>query len=121
MQLDPLDPGDVAAHVRQRFEQTGRDAGEALAPLIEFTRGHPQRSMLLAHHLWRRTPAGGEAEAGTWVAARDAALADSQELLRAPGAGCQSTNRRWRSPWPADRPLCTTKPRSTRWGSRRAA
>ena len=87
MQLDPLDPGDVAAYVRQRFEQTGRDAGEALAPLVEFSRGHPQRSMLLAHHLWRRTPAGGEAEAGTWVAARDDALADSQEFLRATWRG----------------------------------
>src|SRR5918996_1810883 len=80
MQLEPLDPGDVAVYVRQRFEQTGRDAAEALAPLIEFTRGHPQRSMLLAHHLWRRTPAAGEAEAGTWVTAPRAPLGGSHEF-----------------------------------------
>jgi hypothetical protein len=83
MELEPLNEGDVYAYIAERFERTGRDAGRALAPLVEFTRGHPQRSMLLAHELWRRTRAGEEADEGTWDAALRAVLAGLEELLHA--------------------------------------
>ena len=52
----PLD--EVADYVEGRFARTRRDVGNALSPFIEFTRGHPQRSMMLAHYLWQRTPRG---------------------------------------------------------------
>src|ERR1700757_3024885 len=35
--LAPLPLGDVGAYVALRFQQTGRDAGGALAPMLEFT------------------------------------------------------------------------------------
>ena len=81
--LDPLPLADVADYVAQRFEQTGRNAGAALSPFLEFTRGHPQRSMMLAHYLWQRTPAGTTADEGTWLSALDQAADDAAPLMRA--------------------------------------
>lgn len=81
--LAPLPLDDVADYVDRRFRQTGRDAGTALAPLLEFTRGHPQRSMMLAHYLWGRTRKGAAADEGTWVSALDQARTDTAQLMRA--------------------------------------
>jgi hypothetical protein len=81
--LAPLPLVDVGDYVASRFEQTGREAGAALAPLLEFTRGHPQRSMMLAHYLWERTPRGTPADEGTWLASLDQAASDSAPLMRA--------------------------------------
>jgi hypothetical protein len=77
----PLDA--VADCVTKRFAQTRRDVGVTLAPLLEFTRGHPQRSMMLAHYLWGCTPRGEGAGEGTWVAALDQASADTEPLMNA--------------------------------------
>jgi hypothetical protein len=51
--------------------------------MLEFTRGHPQRSMMLAHYLWQGTPPGATADEGTWVTALDQAAVDSAPLMRA--------------------------------------
>lgn len=83
IELPPLALDAVRRHVERRFRGTGRRPGRALAPLVEFTRGHPQRSMLLAHHLWERTRTGAEATEEDWIAARDSALAESSGHLRA--------------------------------------
>ena len=82
-ELAPLPLEDVADYVAGRFAGTGRDSGSALGPLVEFTRGHPQRSMMLAHYLWQRTPRGATPDEGTWVSALDDAAADSAPLMRA--------------------------------------
>ena len=81
--LAPLPLDDVAGYVTDRFRRTGREVGVALAPLLEFTRGHPQRSMMLSHYLWQRTPRGASADEGTWVSALDQAAADAAPLMRA--------------------------------------
>jgi uncharacterized protein len=81
--LAPLPLSDVGEYVAARFQTTGRDVGTALTPLLEFTRGHPQRSMMLAHYLWQRTARGAAADEGTWLAALDQATADSAPLMRA--------------------------------------
>jgi hypothetical protein len=81
--LDPLPLDDVAAYVAARFKQTNREIGAALEPLLEFTRGHPQRSMMVAHYLWQRTPQGDSADESTWVTALDQATADTTPLMRA--------------------------------------
>lgn len=81
--LAPLPLDDVADYVSARFRTSRRDVGPALAPFLEFTRGHPQRSMMLAHYLWQRTPPGATADEGTWVAALDQAAVDSAPLMRA--------------------------------------
>ena len=81
--LSPLPLDDVSAYVASRFASTGRGVARALDAFVEFTRGHPQRSMMLAHYLWEETEAGGNASEETWLAARDAALRDSAGLMRA--------------------------------------
>jgi uncharacterized protein len=81
--LAPLPLEDVAAYVASRFARSGRDVGTALTPMLEFTRGHPQRSMMLAHYLWQRTPSGSTADERTWVEALDQAAADAAPLMRA--------------------------------------
>ena len=82
-ELAPLALDDVAEYVSRRFQATKRQAGTALAPLIDFTHGHPQRSMMLAHYLWARTPRGEAADENTWVAALDQASRDSAPLMHA--------------------------------------
>jgi len=81
-ELGPLPLDAVGDYIEQRFERSGRDSGSALTPLIEFTRGHPQRTMLLAHHLWRLSPPGGTADESTWHDALAAALAQTEPTLR---------------------------------------
>jgi uncharacterized protein len=69
VQLGRLGAEDVAAHVSDRFAESGRDAGTALRLLLGVADGHPQRAMLLAHELWERTPRRGAADESTWAAA----------------------------------------------------
>ena len=92
--LAPLPLADVGDYVALRFERTDRDAGAALSPLLEFTRGHPQRSMMLAHYLWERTPRGTAADEGSWVSAVDQAAADTAQLMRAMWRALTTNERR---------------------------
>jgi hypothetical protein len=50
--------------------------GEALNPLIDTAKGHPQRAMLLAHRLWAEVETGETATLDHWQAAHAAALAE---------------------------------------------
>jgi hypothetical protein len=81
--LAPLPLDAVADYVSRRFEASGRDVGAALQPMLDFTRGHPQRSMMLAHYLWQRTPRGTRVDEAIWVDALDQAAADAAPLMRA--------------------------------------
>jgi uncharacterized protein len=81
--LDPLFDADLIEYVGERFEETGRDATPVLATLAARARGHPQRAMLLAHHLWERTPRGGEATPEAWEEAFDSVLDEHGEALQA--------------------------------------
>jgi hypothetical protein len=81
--LAPLPLDEVAGYVTDRFRRTGREVGPAIEPYLEFTRGHPQRSMMLAHYLWSLTTTKAAADEGTWIAALDQAAADSAPLMRA--------------------------------------
>lgn len=83
VELDPL-PDDVTANVIEaRFRATSRDVGSALDPLLQFARGHPQRVMLVAHHLWELVPSGSVADETAFVDARERALALAEPALRA--------------------------------------
>ena len=67
VELGPL-PYDVLAEVVDaRFRQHGRDPGEALGPLLDAGAGHPQRTMLLAHHLFLATRARSTAGIEEWM------------------------------------------------------
>jgi uncharacterized protein len=81
--LAPLPLDEVADYVQARCERTGRDVGAALAPYLEFTRGHPQRSMMLAHYLWQRTTRAASADEATWLSALDQAATDAAPLMQA--------------------------------------
>ena len=76
MRLGRLEPGDVGEYVAHRFEQTERSVGDALGPLLQAAAGHPQRAMLLAHHLWAVVEPGGTAAIEDWSRAYAAALAE---------------------------------------------
>jgi hypothetical protein len=83
LRLDPLPDAEVAEYLGARFEATGKDVGEGFEPLLDLAAGHPQRAMLLAHHLWEQTPAGGVSEPEHWQAALAAAMAEQDDALRA--------------------------------------
>jgi uncharacterized protein len=72
IELNPLPDGPLGDHIAARFEASGRDPGEALGVLLDLVRGHPQRAMMLAHHLWEATGPRGTADAATLAAAIDA-------------------------------------------------
>ena len=81
IRLAPLDDGSLAAYIGSRFEDTERDPGRALDPLLATARGHPQRAMLLAHHLWEATEPGGTADEESWERALTAAFGELQEAF----------------------------------------
>ncbi len=83
VELGPLPAAETAEYVEERFRRTGRDIGDALDPLLAFARGHPQRTMLLAHRLWELVPRGSVADEEAWVDARRLTLADAEPALRA--------------------------------------
>lgn len=64
--LDPLTDEDLIEYIGERFEASGRDGGEALDAVVELVRGHPQRAMLTAHHVWEQTPRGETADLETF-------------------------------------------------------
>lgn len=76
MRLQRLANEDIAAYVVERFSETGRSVGDALNPLLDSAKGHPQRTMLLAHRLWREVSEGKTATLDHWHAAHAGALAD---------------------------------------------
>jgi hypothetical protein len=83
VELGPLPLDAAAAAVEERFRETGRDVGRALDPLVQFTRGHPQRTMLVAHHLWEVVPPGSAGDEEAFVEARTRALRGAEAALRA--------------------------------------
>ena len=94
LELPPLAPEDVAEYVDRRFRETGKEVGDAIDPLLDLARGHPQRTMLLANLLWESTPASGAATADAFAAVSDRALAQVRDELRAVWSGLSTGQRR---------------------------
>lgn len=94
MRLQRLADEDIAAYVAQRFTDTGRSVGEALNPLLEAAKGHPQRSMLLAHRLWAEVAKGETATLDDWRAAHAAALAELTPEFDAQWRGFDSSQQK---------------------------
>ena len=76
--LGPLPADALAEFITARFADAGRDPGEALGPLLDTAEGHPQRAMLLAHHLYEHTPVRGVADVELWADALSAAGREAQ-------------------------------------------
>jgi uncharacterized protein len=83
VELGPLPADATAVFLEERFRGTDRDIGNALDPLLAFTRGHPQRTMLVAHHLWELVPPGSAADEAAFVDAREQALQHAEAAIRA--------------------------------------
>lgn len=64
--LEPLNDVDLGDYITSRFGKAKKDPGEALDLLLDLARGHPQRAMLLAHHLWESTPEAATATPETF-------------------------------------------------------
>jgi hypothetical protein len=92
--LPPLSPVDIAQYVAERFEVDGRKLGAALDPLLEASRGHPQRTMLLAHVLWELTDEGEEVTDELWLSAFDEVMHHVRDELRAAWSALPTSQRR---------------------------
>jgi uncharacterized protein len=83
LRLGRLAAPDLAAYVADRFRGTEREVGDALGPLLQVADGHPQRAMLLAHHLWDEVAQGEAATHASWQRAHAATLAQLEPELDA--------------------------------------
>ena len=92
--LGPLPADDLAESIGTRFAAGRRDVGEGLGPLLDAAEGHPQRAMLLAHHLYTRTPAGSTATIERWTAAHEAARRECAGELELLWQSCTSLERK---------------------------
>ncbi|HEX3911424.1 MAG TPA: hypothetical protein VHW67_12080 [Solirubrobacteraceae bacterium] len=92
--LPRLGTEDLAEYIGSRFESGGRDAGDALELLLRTADGHPQRAMLLAHHLYENTKASGTATSEEWVAAYAAATHDANPEVQAAWDSWNNSERR---------------------------
>jgi uncharacterized protein len=67
--VGPLDAAVLGEEIAARFAAHGRDVGDALGPILSLSGGHPQRAMLLAHHVFEQCAPGAAADTDTWQAA----------------------------------------------------
>jgi hypothetical protein len=67
-------------HVARRFSDTGKDAGDAGAEIVLLGAGHPQRTILLAWHLWELTTVGPATRADATAALAATLRARKPEL-----------------------------------------
>jgi uncharacterized protein len=81
--LPRLGAEDLAEYIGRRFRSARRDAGGALELLLRAADGHPQRAMLLAHHLFERTAPSTAAASDEWVAAYAGAALDANPEVQA--------------------------------------
>ncbi len=80
--LGPLPPGPLAEYVGARFDRHKRDCGRVLGTLLDLGHGHPQRSMMLAAHLFAATPEGSAADEGTLEDALGSAMREADNELQ---------------------------------------
>jgi hypothetical protein len=74
LHLSRLPEAELASYLAARFTSGRKQIGQALVPLLAAADGHPQRTMLLAHHLWEQVKVGTSAQQSAWAAAQEAAL-----------------------------------------------
>jgi hypothetical protein len=92
--LPPLPPEPTADYLARRFDATGRQIGAALGPLLDAAAGHPQRTMLLAHHVWECTAAGAVADEATFIEGQAMAMAELGEEFVVAWSGLSASERK---------------------------
>lgn len=83
VELGRLEREPLAEFIVDLFEETGKDVGRGLQPLLDLVEGHPQRAMLMAHLLWAEVEPGTEADEECWNRAFAAARPYLQEKYEA--------------------------------------
>jgi hypothetical protein len=94
IELGPLPPDQLAEYITAQFAAGRRDPGDALGPLLDSAEGHPQRAMLLAHHLYERLAPRQTADVETWVDALSAARREAQGETQVLWESCTDLERR---------------------------
>lgn len=104
--LRPLPPEAAGRFIDRRFAATGRGVdGVAMGELLLVAGGHPQRTMLLAHHLWEQTPPGTTADVEALEAAVGLALDRTTDEFHGVLSSLSATQRKvvrlaaWHEPW----------------------
>ena len=82
LELPRLAVAEASAHVEALLSAAGLDGGSAVDELMSFTQGHPQRTVLLAHHLYNLLE-NPEPPADLAAAAIDLALAETRDAQQA--------------------------------------
>jgi hypothetical protein len=94
IELPRLAAEDLAEYIGSAFESARRDPGEALEALLRTADGHPQRAMLLAHHLYENTKPGTIASSEEWVTAFAGAAHDANPEVQAAWDSWNNSERR---------------------------
>ena len=94
MRLQRLANEDIAAYVIERFRATKRAVGDALNPLLDAAKGHPQRAMLLAHRLWEEVAPGETATFERWQSAHSASLQELEPEFDAQWRGFENSDQK---------------------------
>jgi hypothetical protein len=94
IELRPLPPDALGGFISARFEDGNRDPGEGLGPLLDTSEGHPQRAMLLAHHLYEQVRPGHAAGIEQWVGSMDAATREASGEIEVLWESCSTLERR---------------------------
>jgi uncharacterized protein len=94
LRLQRLANDDIAAYVIERFRATERSVGDALNPLLDAAKGHPQRAMLLAHRLWEEVGPAETANLEHWHSAHSAALRELNPEFDAQWRGLENSDQK---------------------------
>ena len=78
--LPLLPPSEAITDIHRIFAADGLDPGGAVSALVRFSGGHPQRTMLLCHHLYNELDAGVPADVPRVV---DVALEETADVHQA--------------------------------------
>jgi hypothetical protein len=82
LEVPPLPTVEAADDIERLLRADGLDPGDAVDRLLRFTGGHPQRTMLLAHHLYELLDTGTEADDPA-AAALELAVAETRDAHQA--------------------------------------
>jgi hypothetical protein len=92
--LPPLPPEPTSVYLAERFAGTGREIAGALGMVLDAAAGHPQRTILLAHHVWECTPGGTGADESSFDAGLARAMAELGDEFVVAWTGLTALERR---------------------------
>jgi len=81
LELPPLPIAETARDIEDLLTADGLQAGDSVDRLLAYTGGHPQRTILLAHHLYNVLEEGGDTEPA--ARALDLALEETRDAHQA--------------------------------------